>query len=258
MSDAANHSATETLRDGRTVEIRAQRSHDREGMQAAIARSSSGSLYRRFFAVRREFSEKEADYFLDIDFVNHVALVAVADDAGQPTIVGGGRYVVVQPGQAEVAFAIVDAYQGLGIGSALMRHLATLGREAGLRELIAEVLVSSGWLVDLRFELGLTHTSVKEPVAIRSGWGLPPRPERGRPGASWCPSKAAMAPSYPDYDVQCGSPRVSGAKRASNAVSFLALGGADRELIIDIGEDRDVGVDPSRQAAAKLQHGDLA
>jgi hypothetical protein len=61
---------SETLRDGRTVEIRAQRSQDREGMHAAIARSSSGSLYRRFFAVRREFSEKETDYFLDIDFVN--------------------------------------------------------------------------------------------------------------------------------------------------------------------------------------------
>lgn len=45
--DAANYSATETLRDGRTVEIRAQRSRDREGMLAAIARSSSGSLYRR-------------------------------------------------------------------------------------------------------------------------------------------------------------------------------------------------------------------
>ena len=103
--DAANYSATETLRDGRTVEIRAQRSRDREGMLAAITRSSSGSLYRRFFAVRREFSEKETDYFLDIDFVNHVALVAVANDAGQPAIVGGGRYIVVQPGQAEVAFA---------------------------------------------------------------------------------------------------------------------------------------------------------
>jgi hypothetical protein len=85
------------LRDGRTVEIRAQRSHDREGLQAAIARSSSGSLYRRFFAVRREFSEKEADYFLDIDFVNHVALVAVANDAGQPTIVGGGGMLWSSP-----------------------------------------------------------------------------------------------------------------------------------------------------------------
>ena len=140
MIDLVNYSAIETLRDGRAVEIRAQRSQDREGMHAAIARSSSGSLYRRFFAVRREFSEKETDYFLEIDFVNHVALVAVANDAGQPTIVGAGRYVIVGPGQAEVAFAIIDAYQGQGIGSALMRHLAILGREAGLRQFIAEVL----------------------------------------------------------------------------------------------------------------------
>ena len=53
------------------------------------------------------------------------------------------------------------------------------------------------------------------------------------------------------------SPRISGAKRASNAALFLVLGTADREFIVDIGEDRDVGVDPSRQAAAKLQPGDL-
>ncbi len=51
----------------------------------------------------------------DIDFVNQVALVVVANDNGEPTIVGGGRYVVVQPGQAEVAFAIIDAYQGLAL-----------------------------------------------------------------------------------------------------------------------------------------------
>ena len=98
MMDLANYSTNETLRDGRTVEIRSQRSQDRESMHAAIARSSSASLHRRFFAVRRQFSEKETDYFLDIDFVNHVALVVVANDGGESTIVGGGRYVVVQPG----------------------------------------------------------------------------------------------------------------------------------------------------------------
>jgi GNAT superfamily N-acetyltransferase len=173
MIDAAGYSATEILRDGRTVELRAQRSQDREGMQAAIARSSSASLHRRFFAVRREFSEKETDYFLDIDFVNHVALVAVTNDAGHPTIVGGGRYVVVQPGQAEVAFAIVDAYQGLGIGSALMRHLAILGREAGLRELIAEVLSEnvpmlnvferSGLAMNTRRDGAVVHVTLRYP-----------------------------------------------------------------------------------------------
>jgi RimJ/RimL family protein N-acetyltransferase len=161
MSDAS-YSATETLRDGRTVEIRAQRPRDLEGMQAAIARSSAGSLYRRFFAVRREFSEKETDYFLEVDFVTHVALVAVTEDAGRPTIVGGGRYVVIKPGQAEVAFAIVDAYQGLGIGSALMRHLADLGREAGLHELIAEVLAENVPMLNVFERSGLPLSTRRE------------------------------------------------------------------------------------------------
>ena len=166
MMDLVNYSATETLRDGRAIEIRAQRSQDREGMQAAIARSSSASLHRRFFAVRREFSEKETDYFLDIDFVNHVALVAVANDAGQPTIVGGGRYVVIQPGQAEVAFAIIDAYQGQGIGSALMRHLAILGRAAGLREFIAEVLSENVPMLNVFERSGLAMSAKREGAVV--------------------------------------------------------------------------------------------
>jgi RimJ/RimL family protein N-acetyltransferase len=173
MIDAAHYSATETLRDGRTIEIRAQRPQDREAMHEGIARLSSKSLYRRFFAVRREFSEKETDYFLDVDFVGHVALVAVADEAGKPTIVGGGRYVVVKPGQAEVAFAIIDAFQGLGVGSALMRHLAILGREAGLRELVAEVLSEnvpmlnvfkrSGLAMETRREGSVVHVTLRYP-----------------------------------------------------------------------------------------------
>ena len=173
MIDAAHYSATETLRDGRTIEIRAQRPQDREAMHEGIARLSSKSLYRRFFAVRREFSEKETDYFLDVDFVGHVALVAVADEAGKPTIVGGGRYVVVRPGQAEVAFAIIDAFQGLGVGSALMRHLAILGREAALRELVAEVLSEnvpmlnvferSGLAMETRREGSVVHVTLRYP-----------------------------------------------------------------------------------------------
>jgi len=77
---------------------------------------------------------------MNIDFVNHVALVAVRDEGGQSAIIGGARYIVVQPGQAELAFTVVDRYQGQGIGAALMRHLAAIARTAGIKELIAEVL----------------------------------------------------------------------------------------------------------------------
>ena len=116
MLDPANISVSETLRNGQRVEIRSQRPLDRKDLEAALARMSDESLYRRFFGARRHFSEKEAEYFLDIDFVNHVALVAVADENGKQSIVGAGRYVVVQPGRAEVAFGVVDQYQGQGLG----------------------------------------------------------------------------------------------------------------------------------------------
>ena len=82
MIDAANYSATETLRDGRTITIRAQRPEDLDGWRAALARTSAETVYRRFFGAKHEISEKEAHYFLDIDFVKHVALVAIADENG--------------------------------------------------------------------------------------------------------------------------------------------------------------------------------
>ena len=75
LLDPSHFSIIETLRNGRRVEIRAQRPQDREDLEAAIARMSDESLYRRFFGARRHFSEKEAEYFLNINFVDQVALV---------------------------------------------------------------------------------------------------------------------------------------------------------------------------------------
>ncbi len=162
MIDPANYSATETLSDRRTITIRAQRPDDRAGLRAAIARESAESLYHRFFAVKRQFSEKEAHYFLDIDFVNHVALVALANEDGRPTLVGGGRYVVVAPGRAEASFSVIDQYQGRGIGSALMRHIAAIGREMGLKELVAEVLADNVPMLKVFERSGLAMTTKHE------------------------------------------------------------------------------------------------
>lgn len=66
--------------------------------------------------------------------------MAVLDEGGKDTIVGAGRYIVAEPGKAELAFAIIDDYQGLGIGTALLRNLVLIAREHGLQQLVAEVL----------------------------------------------------------------------------------------------------------------------
>ncbi|MGH7338886.1 MAG: GNAT family N-acetyltransferase [Candidatus Rokuibacteriota bacterium] len=157
--NAAEFSAAERLRDGRAIEIRALRPTDRDGLLAAFERTGEESRYRRFFAPKRTFSEKEIDFYLNVDFVGHVALVAVLEEGGRPVIAGGGRYIVSEPGHAEVAFAVDDPHQGLGIATRLMRHLVAIARQAGLRELVAEVLPDNAPMLKVFERSGLAATT---------------------------------------------------------------------------------------------------
>lgn len=166
MSDPANYAKQELLRDGSPVDIRALRPTDEGEMLAALEHTSVQSLQRRFFAMKRHFSEKERAYFMNVDFRNHVALVVLAEDAGHQTIVGGGRYVVVEPGQAEMAFVVVDAWQGRGIGSLLMRHLIEIARAAGLHELTAEVLAENVQMLSVFNKFGFKPAARRDPQTV--------------------------------------------------------------------------------------------
>jgi RimJ/RimL family protein N-acetyltransferase len=170
MVELAKYSAVETLRNGRQIEIRALRPEDRDDFVAAAHHISVQSLRRRFFTAKREFSENEISFFVNVDFDKHVALVGVLSKDGRSTIVGSARYVVVTPRSAEVAFAIIDQYQGQGIGTVLMRHLGAIARQAGLCELTAEVLAenaamlrvfsSSGFPLTTEADRGVVHVTL--------------------------------------------------------------------------------------------------
>jgi RimJ/RimL family protein N-acetyltransferase len=172
LVDPSHYSVIETLRNGERIEIRALRPQDRADLIAAVGRTSTESLYRRFFAVRRHFTETEQSFYMNIDFVSHVALVALADENGQPTIIGGGRYVVDEPGRAEVAFTVVDKYQGQGVGAALLRHLAIIARQAGLRELLAYVLADNRAMLKVFAKSGLKYSAERESNSIYVKLGL--------------------------------------------------------------------------------------
>jgi RimJ/RimL family protein N-acetyltransferase len=179
MRDPASFARQEQLRDGRPIEIRALRPDDETGMLAALDASSSESLQKRFFVLKRHFSEKERAFFMEIDFKKHVALVACAEDAGHSTIVGGGRYIVFEPGRAELAFVVVDAWQGRGIAGLLMRHLIALAREAGLKELSAEVLADNGAMRHVFEKYGFKPGARVDPQTIHLVLALDrPAPDR--------------------------------------------------------------------------------
>ena len=168
--NAASYAATERLRNGASLQIRALHPSDRTEMLAFVDRSSPETLYRRFFAPKRNFSEREIEFFLNVDFVNHVALAAVLSEGGREEIVGGARYIVSQPRGAEVAFAVDDPHQKLGIATHLIAHLIAIARSAGLEQFVAEVLPENvpmlkvfercGLAMTMRHERGVVHVAL--------------------------------------------------------------------------------------------------
>jgi GNAT superfamily N-acetyltransferase len=166
MLDAARYLAKESLRSGREIEIRALKQSDQGDLLAVIERTSRQSLYRRFFGAKRSFSDKEIAFFLNIDFAKHVALVAVTQEAGHAAIVAGGRYITDRPGSAEVAFLVVDKYQGQGVGALLLRHLANIARDAGLKEFTAEVLPDNVPMLKVFENSGFKLSSKRELSAV--------------------------------------------------------------------------------------------
>lgn len=168
-----SYSAPERLRDGRIIEIRALRPEDKTQMLAAVSRISPRSLYRRFFGPKKSFSESEKAFFLNVNFADHVALVATIGQNGRTEIVGGARYVVAESGIAEVAFTVIDEFQGQGVGSALMRHLALLAEQASIKQLVADVLPENTAMISILKKSGLPTTISRAKGVVHVRLDLP-------------------------------------------------------------------------------------
>src|SRR6266478_2878903 len=166
MPEVITYTARELLRDGGQIEIRALRREDEADMLAAVGKASAQSLQRRFFVMKRHFSDKERAFFMDVDFKNHVAIVALAEEAGRKIIAGGGRYIVFEPGRAEMAFVVIDTWQGRGIGSILMRHLVKIANDAGLKELTAEVLPENAAMIKVFGKFGFSPVPRQDPQTV--------------------------------------------------------------------------------------------
>lgn len=146
VSDEPSHYlARETLLDDRPVVIRAIRPDDKSALVSGFQRLSSTSVYNRFFTPKSGLTSAELEYLTEVDFVRHVALLAIVEEEGAERAVGVGRFIVDDESgtSAEVAFTVDDEHQGLGIGTHLLAHLTRIGRALGLTRFWAEVRASN-------------------------------------------------------------------------------------------------------------------
>ncbi|WP_029287767.1 GNAT family N-acetyltransferase [Cellulomonas sp. HZM] len=151
----ASWEADVVLSDGSTTHVRPIRPTDADALQAFHVAQSERSTYLRFFAQLERLPERDLHRLVNVDHVDRVALVAVAsDERGDERIVGVARFDRVDDDEAEVAFNVADARQGLGLGSVLLEHLAAAARERDVRRFVAEVLPQNGRMIGVFRDAG--------------------------------------------------------------------------------------------------------
>jgi acetate---CoA ligase (ADP-forming) len=150
VSDPAHYSAEELLRDGGSIHVRSIRPDDRERLLRHFKELSEDSRYHRFFGVKRSLGEAELTRLTQLDFVNHVGLVATLRHEGEERFIGDARYVRgADPARAEVAFAVVDEHQGRGVATILLEHLSRIARAVGIVEFEADVLGDNNRMLEV-------------------------------------------------------------------------------------------------------------
>lgn len=158
MVHTRDFSHIETLRSGGSITIRAVRPTDKEGLASAFRHLDPETIYTRFFQAKASLSDQELKAATEIDFENVVTLVATMESEGKETIIGGGRYSAFDTPAgrtAEVSFLVEEDYQGQGIATRILRHLARIARENGVDQFEAEVLPGNRSMLDVFSRSGL-------------------------------------------------------------------------------------------------------
>ena len=147
------------LRDGTPVLVRAVGPEDKIRLQDGLSRMSTWSIYRRFARTVSRLTADELRYLTEVDQENHIAWGAV--DPSDPHETGLGISRLIRdpycPTRAEVAVAVVDEYQQLGLGTILLAALYALAQARGIETLRAVVLPDNHVVLAWLLRLGALH-----------------------------------------------------------------------------------------------------
>ena len=162
------------LADGSTAAIRQLRPEDAERFADFHSRLSKESVRMRYLGARPQLSQVEIDRLVRSGDPDHLALVAERDGA----ILGMVQYErATGSEEAEVAFVVGDAHQGLGIGTLLFEEAASAARRQGIKRLTADTLLENRRMLEVFHNAGFASRSVLDTGVIHLVMDIAPTAE---------------------------------------------------------------------------------
>ena len=139
------------------LEIRQMEPGNKAALAAAVDQSSDDAIYRRFLSPRGRLTAAELRYLTEVDHRDHEALLAI--DPGSRKGIGVARYVRDRErlDSAEIAVAVLEPWQGRGVGKTLLNRLADRARDEGITRFTALMLSDNRPMRRLLADLGATR-----------------------------------------------------------------------------------------------------
>jgi L-amino acid N-acyltransferase YncA len=161
------------LPDGSEVLVRPVRPADKPLFAAGWERFGEESRYRRFMAAKKHLSARDLAHFTEIDHVDHEAIVALEPRSGAG--LGVARYLrnPDRPDTAEAAVAVIDDWQGRGLGGLLLRRLCRRAKANGIDSFTASLLTDNRSMMRLFERLGRVRVSGLDGPAMEIDVELP-------------------------------------------------------------------------------------
>jgi len=157
-----------SLRDGRSVHIRAMRRSDEAAFLQAFERLSPEARYMRFMRVMGEPNIERLRAALAALPESGLGIVATAPSDNGIDIVGSAMFLIGKdPSSCEFSTTVLAEYGGQGLGRALMRALIAAAQRRGLLTMEGYVLAQNQPMLKLAARLGFSIASDPDDAAVR-------------------------------------------------------------------------------------------
>jgi len=149
------------LTDGTEVFLRPIKPTDDELMVELFISLSKETIHLRFFSTLKYMPKEQLEKFTHIDYEKQMAIVALVKEDGRERLVAVGRYNLLEdePEGAEFAIVVQDDYQGRGIGTEVLRHLAHVAKLQNVRVIVGYIMNENDRMFSVLKRSGLKMSS---------------------------------------------------------------------------------------------------
>jgi GNAT superfamily N-acetyltransferase len=146
-----------TLRDGTKAHVRPAGPDDRKAVVAFYERLTERSLYLRFHHLPRRTPDEELSDFDAPGHGDNLLLLAWHEE--RIIALASYRRSAEQEDHADIAFAVEDSHQHLGVATQMLRQLAAAARDHEIKVFQADVLDENRDMLDVLRSAGLDLTA---------------------------------------------------------------------------------------------------